>query len=143
MKGKLKFIIPIVLLIVLGGLYKFVLAKPAVAKLKVDGAVYVLPKEFLLNLADKHFVKLNVGLILPEGEVPLKAEGAPPPEGFGLLPQEAVVRDVITDTVTDSTSSDLVSRKGRTKLKARVLKRLLAETDVKVKDVLFTDIAVQ
>ena len=35
MKGKLKFIIPIVLLLVLGGVYKFVLAKPAaVAKPK-------------------------------------------------------------------------------------------------------------
>ena len=143
MKGKLKIILPLALLLVLGGLYKVVLAKPTDAKHKVDGAVYVLPKEFLLNLADGHFVKLNVGLVLAEGQVPEKAEGAPPPEGFGLLEQEAVVRDVITDTITDARSNDLVSRKGRHALKEKVLKGLRSKTDVKVNDVLFTDVAVQ
>ena len=51
MKSKLKFIVP-VLLLVLGGVYKFVLAKPGAPapKPKVDGQVYVLPKEFLINL---------------------------------------------------------------------------------------------
>jgi flagellar basal body-associated protein FliL len=142
-KGKLKIVVPLALLIVLGGLYKVVLAKPAHVKHKVDGAVYILPKEFMLNLADNHFAKLNVALVLPEGEAPTKAEGAAPPEGFGLLPQEAVVRDVITDTVTDASSRDLVSRKGRHALKLKVLKRLRQRTDVKVNDVLFTDVAVQ
>ena len=52
MKSKLKFIIP-VLLLVLGGAYKFVLAKPAPKeKAKVQGEVYVLPKDFLVNLSD-------------------------------------------------------------------------------------------
>jgi flagellar basal body-associated protein FliL len=50
---------------------------------------------------------------------------------------------VITDVITDSSSSQLVSRKGRNALKAKVLKGLRARTDVKVKDVLFTDVAVQ
>ena len=142
MKGKLKIIVPVVLLVVLGGLYKVVLAKPPEVHLKVEGQVYVLPKEFLLNLADEHFVKLNVGLVLAEGQVPEEAE-APPPEGFGILEQEAVVRDVITDTITDASSKDLVSRKGRNHLKEKLLKRLRSETDVKVNDVLFTDVAVQ
>jgi flagellar basal body-associated protein FliL len=142
-KGKLKIILPLTLLLVLGGLYKVVLAKPTAEKHKVDGQVYVLPKEFLLNLADNHFVKLNVGLVLAEGEVPAEAEGTPPPEGFGPLPQEAVVRDVITDTLTDAQPDELVSRKGRHALKAKLLKSLRARTDVKVKDVLFTDVAVQ
>jgi flagellar FliL protein len=142
-KGKLKIIVPLALLLVLGGLYKVVLAKPPSGHPKVDGQVYVLPKEFLLNLAGNHFVKLNVGLVLADGEVPAKAEGAPPPEGFGLLPQEAVVRDVITDTITDASANQLVSRKGRNALKAKLLKGLRARTDVKVKDVLFTDVAVQ
>jgi flagellar basal body-associated protein FliL len=142
-KGKLKIILPLALLLVLGGLYKVVLAKPTTEHHKVDGQVYVLPKDFLLNLADNHFVKLNVGLVLAEGQIPAKAEGAPPPDGFGPLEQEAVVRDVITDTITDASSKQLVSRKGRNALKARVLKRLRAETDVKVNDVLFTDVAVQ
>ena len=53
MKSKLKFIVP-VLLIVLGGAYKFVLAKPAAAepKPKVDGQVYVLTNEFLIHLRE-------------------------------------------------------------------------------------------
>jgi flagellar basal body-associated protein FliL len=142
-KGKLKIILPLAVLLVLGGLYKVVLAKPTDAHHKVDGQVYVLPKDFLLNLADNHFVKLNVGLVLAEGEVPAEAEGTPPPDGFGPLPQEAVVRDVITDTLTDADSRQLVSRKGRHALKAKLLKSLRARTDVKVKDVLFTDVAVQ
>jgi flagellar FliL protein len=141
-KGKLKIVLPLTVLLVLGGLYKVVLAKPTEAHHKVDGQVYVLPKEFLLNLAGNHFVKLNVGLVLAEGEVPTKAE-TPPPDGFGPLPQEAVVRDVVTDTITDVRADQLVSRKGRNALKARLLKSLRARTDVKVKDVLFTDVAVQ
>jgi flagellar basal body-associated protein FliL len=142
-KGKLKIILPLALLVVLGGLYKVVLAKPTETHLKVEGQVYVLPKDFLLNLADNHFVKLDVGLVLADGQVPSKVEGPPPPDGFGPLAQEAVVRDVITDTITDASSKQLVSREGRNALKARVLKRLRAETDVKVNDVLFTDVAVQ
>jgi flagellar basal body-associated protein FliL len=143
MKGKLKIILPLALLIVLGGLYKVVLAKPANTHPKVHGQVYVLPKEFLLNLQGNHFVKLNVGLVLADGSVPTKAEGAPPPDGFGLLPQEAVVRDVITDTITDANPNQLVSRKGRNALKTKILKGLRRRTDVKVNDVLFTDVAVQ
>jgi flagellar basal body-associated protein FliL len=142
-KGKLKIILPLALLLVLGGLYKVVLAKPTEDKHKVNGQVYVLPKEFLLNLAGQHFVKLNVSLVLAEGQVPEKAEGAPPPDGFGLLEQEAVVRDVITDTITDASTKQLVSRQGRNALKKKLLKRLRSETDVKVNDVLFTDVAVQ
>ena len=143
MKGKLKIILPLAVLIVLGGLYKVVLAKPADGHTKINGQVYVLPKEFLLNLQGNHFVKLNVGLVLADGSVPAKAEGAPPPDGFGLLPQEAVVRDVITDTITDTRPDQLVSRKGRNALKTKILKGLRARTDVKVNDVLFTDVAVQ
>ena len=104
----------------------------------------MLPKEFLLNLAGNHFVKLNVGLVLADGQVPSSSSGgAPPPDGFGPLPQEAVVRDVITDTITDTRPDQLVSRKGRNALKTKILKGLRARTDVKVNDVLFTDVAVQ
>ena len=144
MKGKLKIILPLALLIVLGGLYKVVLAKPAETHAKVHGQVYVLPKEFLLNLQGNHFVKLNVGLVMADGQVPSGGSGgATPPDGFGPLPQEAVVRDVITDTITDTRAGDLVSRKGRNALKAKILKGLRRRTDVKVNDVLFTDVAVQ
>jgi len=144
-KGKLKFIIPIALLIVLGGAYKVVLAKPTKEKKKVDGVVYVLPKEFLINLSDQHFAKLSVALVLPNGAAPAAGgeAAATPPEGYGALEQEAAVRAVITDQITDASAKDLVERKRRAKLRAQVLKAIKAHTDVKANDVLFTDVAVQ
>jgi flagellar FliL protein len=144
-KGKLKIVIPLAVLIVLGGAYKVVLAKPAAdAKAKVDGTVYVLPKEFLINLSDQHFAKLSVALVLPKDEAPAAgAEGSAPPEGYGALEQEAAVRAVITDTVTDETTADLTNRRRRSRLRARLLKEIRAHTDVKANDVLFTDVAVQ
>jgi flagellar basal body-associated protein FliL len=149
MKGKLKFIIPIVLLLVVGGVYKFVLAKPAVVpKAKVEGEVYVLPKDFLVNLSDGKFAKLGVGLVFDEGFLAAPVAGgheaaAAPPTGYGVLAQEAVVRDIVTDVVTDESAHDLTSRKGREEIKTKILKRLKAQTDVKVHEVLLTDVAVQ
>ena len=111
MKGKLKIIVPLVLLLVLGGVYKFVLAKPAaVPKPKVEGEVYVLPKDFLVNLTDGKFAKLGVGLVFDQGFTAAPAGGgrgaaAAPPEGYGVLPQEAVVRDIVTDMVTDESAA--------------------------------------
>jgi flagellar basal body-associated protein FliL len=149
MKGKLKFIVPLVALLALGGVYKFVLAKPAaVAKPKVEGEVYVLPKDFLVNLSDGKFAKLGVGLVFDEGFVAAPAGaaeegGAEPPTGYGVLAQEAVVRDIITDVVTDESAHDLTSKKGREEIKKEILKRLEAQTDVKAHEVLLTDVAVQ
>jgi flagellar basal body-associated protein FliL len=148
-KGKLKIIVPLVLLIVLGGAYKFVLAKPAPKeKPKVEGEVYVLPKDFLVNLSDGKFAKLGVGLVFDHGFTAAPAAGghgaaAAPPDGYGVLTQEPVVRDIITDVVTDERAGDLTSRKGREEIKEKILKRLKAQTDVKVHEVLLTDVAVQ
>jgi len=145
MKGKLKFVIPLALLLVLGGAYKVVLAKPKEEKRKVEGAVYVLPKEFTVNLADGHFAKLNVALVLPEEAVAAGGEGeaATPPEGYGALEQEAAVRAMVTDTITDSDTSDLTNRKKRKKLREDVLKEIKSHTDVEAHEVLFTDVTVQ
>jgi flagellar basal body-associated protein FliL len=146
MKGKLKIVIPVVLLL-LGGAYKFVIAKPAAAaKPKVAGEVYVLPKDFLINLTDGKFAKLGIGLVFNEGFTAAPAKGAEataPPEGYGALPQEAVVRDIVTDVVTDESAASLTSRKGRERIKTEILKRLKTQTDVKVHNVLLTDVAVQ
>ena len=148
MKKKLKFILPLVVVLLLGGVYKVVLAKPPKkAKDKVDGQVYVLPKEFLLNLADGHFAKLDVALVLDKSQ-PVSAAagaegGAKPPDGYGPLEQEAVVRSIVTNDVTDAQQGDLTDRRGRTKLQRMVLRDIRAHTDVKVNDVLFTDLAVQ
>jgi flagellar FliL protein len=149
MASKLKIVIPVVLLLVLGGVYKFVLAKPAAeAKPKIAGTVYVLPKEFLVNLSQGRFAKLGVGLVLdPEehsiAEAAKDKEAPKPPEGFGPLPQEAVIRDIVTDTLTDEGSHDLIDREGRARLKKRIIRTIAKHTDVQVEDVLFTDVAVQ
>jgi flagellar basal body-associated protein FliL len=146
MKSKLKFIVPI-LLVVVGGVYKFVLAKPGAPapKPKVDGQVYVLPKEFLINLSGGRFAKLSVGLVLDESQAVASTDKAAPkpPEGFGTLPQEAVIRDLVTDRLTDDSANSLVTEKGREKLKSQLLLSIKKKTDVKVEDVLFTDVAVQ
>jgi flagellar basal body-associated protein FliL len=149
MASKLKIVIPVVLLVVLGGVYKFVIAKPAPAvKPKIAGTVYVLPKEFLINLAEGRFAKLGVGIVLDEHDHSLLDAAADkhaskPPEGFGPLPQEAVIRDIITDTLTDREAGELTDREGRERLKKKIIKVIGKRVDVHVEEVLFTDVAVQ
>jgi flagellar basal body-associated protein FliL len=149
----IKILIPVLLLVV-GGVYKFVLApKPVVPKPKIAGEVYVMPKDFLINLKAGKFAKLDAALVLKEGYLALavkkalkasgEKEAGTPPTGYGTLPQEAAVRSIITDELTDQTASRLVHQKSREKLQAAILKRLLKETDVEVDDVLLTDLAVQ
>ena len=147
MKSKLKFVLPVMVLVLLGGAYKTVLAKPKAApKHKIDGQVYVLPKEFLLNLGDDRYAKLSVALVLPEGPIAAKGaekEAVKPPEGFGPLPQEGAVRSIVTDTLTGVDSEKLIDPEGREELKEKLLKRIHKSTDVKAEDVMFTDVAVQ
>ena len=150
MKKKLKIIIPLVL-VLLGGSYKFVLAEePAPAKAKVHGDVYVLGKDFLINLEDGGFAKLGVGLVVEVGTAaPAPAGGghgaAPPkpPEGYGTLPQEAIARSVVTDVLTGAERTDLTKAEARERLKKRIKRRLLKISDIHVEDVLFTDVSVQ
>jgi flagellar FliL protein len=144
----IKIIIP-VLLLVLGGVYKFVLAKPApVPKPKIAGEVYIMQKDFLINLKSGRFAKLNAALVLKEGyleeEVAKLGKEAPtPPDGYGLLPQEAVVRSIITDALTDIPATRLEKEKSRLKVQKGVLARIHHETDVEAEDVMFTDLAIQ
>lgn len=149
MQGKMKFILPLVALIVLGVGYKTVLAKPAPeVKHKVHGQLYVIPKEFVLNLADQRYAKLTVALVVPHDEV-LVAEagghgaGVKPPEGWGTLPQEAMIRTLVTETLTGIDGDKLIEAETREKLAAKVLKKIKKHSDVHAEEVLFTDIAVQ
>jgi flagellar basal body-associated protein FliL len=139
-------IIVVVALVAAGGAYKTVLAKPSkpAPKPKVEGVVYLLQKEFLVNLADGRFAKLSVGLVVPHAPVAAGGHGAPvPPEGYGAEPQEAIVRDIITDVLTDSSQTDLVDREGRERLKEKILKAIKKKTDVHVEEVIFPDVTVQ
>jgi flagellar FliL protein len=154
MKKKLP-IIAVIALVLAGGVYKFALATPPPKpKYKVDGEVYVIPKEFLVNLKDGRFARVNVALEFDHGYSSAAAaaeaaaghgsKGAPKPvEGFGILPQEPVVRDIVSDTISDSSARQLSSRTRRERLKKRIAKKINKTTDVKVHDVLFTDVAVQ
>jgi flagellar basal body-associated protein FliL len=148
---KKKIIFALIPLLVLGAAYKFVLAKPkAEAKPpRIEGTVYVLGKEFLVNLADGRFAKLSVALVLNPKDHSTAAAGgghgaAPaPPEGYGPMAQEGVVRGIITDVVTDAEDRDLISRKGRAELQHKVLEKIHKTTDVHADKVVFTDVTVQ
>ena len=148
MKKKL-IIIVVVALVAAGGAYKTVLAKPKekAPEPKVHGTVYVLPKEFLVNLADGRFAKLQVALVV-EAVAAAGGHGgghgaAAPPEGYGSEPQEAIVRDLITDELTNAADHELIQREGREKIKKQILKSIKEHTDVHVEEVLFPDVTVQ
>jgi len=145
--NKKMIIVVVVALLAGAGAYKTVLAKPAATaapKPKVQGSVYVMPKEFLVNLADGRYAKLQVALVLEEAVEAAEGHGAAtPPEGYGAEPQEAVVRDIITDTLTDASDKDLIDREGRDKIKKKIVKAIKKHTDVHIEDVLFPDVTVQ
>jgi flagellar basal body-associated protein FliL len=139
----------VVLLVAAGGAYKFVLAKPAAeAKPKVEGTVYVLGKEFLVNLSEGRFAKLTVALVLdPHDESTAAAGGhgaAPkPPEGYGPMAQEGLIRALVTDALTDASADALIDREGRERLQEKILKEIGKNSDVHAEEVLFTDVTVQ
>lgn len=150
MKKKLKFILPLALLIVGGGLYQVVLAgEPPPPKSKIHGDVYVLPKDFLVNLEDGRFAKVGVALVVAPGTAVPAAGGhgggaaAKPPEGYGAMPQEALVRAIVTDTLTDVEADELTNGRGRNELRDRIESRIKKLTDVHIEDVMFTDVSVQ
>jgi flagellar FliL protein len=145
-----KLMLAVIPLLVLGAAYKFVLAKPkAEAKPpKIEGTVYVFGKEFLVNLADGRFAKLSVALVLDPKDHSTAAAGgheaaAAPPEGYGAMAQEGVVRGIITDVVTDAKDRDLIGRKGRVDLQGKILEKIHDQTDVHADKVVFTDVTVQ
>ncbi|HEU4703175.1 MAG TPA: flagellar basal body-associated FliL family protein [Conexibacter sp.] len=148
MKRK-KILIPLLVVLVAGLAAKFVLAKPAPSvHHKIDGTVYVLPKEFLVNLSDGRYAKVNVALVLDHSQPTAAAAGghgaAPePPEGFGTLEQEAAVRDVVTDVLTGQSGDELIDRRGREHVKEEILREIRARTDVRTEEVLLPDVAVQ
>jgi flagellar FliL protein len=117
---------------------------PPPPKLKIAGTVYVMPKDFTLNMADGDYATLTVALELAPTQVMATTDPAnPPPTGFGDLPDEAAVRAIITNAVTGQPSSALISPDGRAKLQQVILTDIKQQTDVLVTHVFFTDLAVQ
>jgi flagellar basal body-associated protein FliL len=146
-----KKLVPVIaLLAVLGGVYKFVLAKPsseAKPKPHVEGIVYLLKKEFLVNLAEGRYAKLTVGLVLAHDDTAHVAAGgheaAAPPEGYGDMAQEGIVRSIITADLTDKPADDLTSEKHREELLKEIVKDIKKKTDVKIEEIFFPDLTVQ
>jgi flagellar basal body-associated protein FliL len=144
---KKKLIIILVVVLAGGGFAAktFLLPKPAVAKAKIAGTIYVLPKGFTFNLTDGRYATMTVGLVLAPGQ----SDGASATaatdssSAVGTLPEEAVIRDIITNIVTDKSSQALISASGRAELKHEILTTIHRKTDDKVDDILFTDVAVQ
>jgi flagellar basal body-associated protein FliL len=145
MKKKLMIIIPVLLL---GGGYvaKAKLMAPKPVKPKLAGEIYILPKQFMCNLQDGHYATLTVALELAPGQSDgstAESAGTSSTSTVGTLPEEAVIRAIITNLVTDQTSNALVTNSGRTGLESQILSEIKTQTDVKVDQVFFTDVAVQ
>jgi flagellar basal body-associated protein FliL len=132
-------------ILILGIGYKMTRPKP-VNKDKIQGTIYVMPSPFLLNLADGKFAKITVALELAVGQ----SDGASAPaaassgEGAaGTLPEEPLVREIVTNAVTNQNGEALISNQGRAVIKRQILKAITTQTDVKVTAVLFPDLTVQ
>jgi flagellar basal body-associated protein FliL len=125
----------------------FKMTRPApVNKDKIKGTIYVMPAPFLLNLQDGRFAKLTVALELAPGQsdgASATAAAASGEDAVGTLPEEPLVREIVTDAVTNQNGEALVSESGRRAVKHQILKAIEKQTDVKVESVLMPDLTVQ
>lgn len=142
---KKKLIIGLVVFLLIGGYAAktFAFATPP-PKLKINGVIYVLGKDFTINLSDGHYATLTVALELaPTQSVGVADATNPPPTGFGTLADEAVVRAIITNLVTDANEATLLDAGSRARLEHQILIAIRKGTDVQLSRVWFTDLAVQ
>jgi flagellar basal body-associated protein FliL len=131
--------------ILLFGGYTMTKHKPVV-KQKVAGTIYVMPQTFLLNLSDGRFAKLSVALQLAPGQSDGAAAGASSSGSettAGTLPEEPLVREIVTNAVTGQSGETLISGKSRSAIRRQILGSIRRQTDVKVEAVLFPDFTVQ
>jgi flagellar basal body-associated protein FliL len=132
-------------ILILGVGYKMTRPAP-VNKDKIKGTIYVMPAPFLLNLQDGRFAKLTVALELAPGQsdgASATAAAASGENAVGTLPEEPIVREIVTDAVTNQNGETLVSESGRRAVKHQILKAIDKQTDVKVESVLMPDLTVQ
>jgi flagellar basal body-associated protein FliL len=132
-------------ILILGVGYKMTRPAP-VNKDKIKGTIYVMPAPFLLNLQDGRFAKLTVALELAPGQsdgASATAAAASGENAVGTLPEEPIVREIVTDAVTNQNGETLVSESGRRAVKRQILKAIQKQTDVKIESVLMPDLTVQ
>jgi len=125
----------------------YTMTKPKpVVKEKIKGTLYVLPKDFLLNLTDGRYAKLTVGLELAPGQsdgATAATASSSSESTTGTLPEEPLVREIVTNVVTGGSGEQLVSAAGRRTIKRQILQAITQQTDVKVDAVIFPDLTVQ
>lgn len=141
-KSKKKLILaPVLLLLVVGVGYKMFLApEPVLPEKKIAGDVAALPDEFVVNLADNHYGKVMVALVLAPHE------GGGGGHGGGdeiVIAQAAAIRAIVTDNLTGIDKDSLIEREKREKLLEHILEEIHEKTDEHVEGVLLTDITVQ
>ncbi len=87
-----------------------------VVKMKVTGTLYMMPQSFLLNLSEGHYAKLAVSLQLaPGAERRRLGSGGSSSctESAGTLPEEPLVREIVTNAVTGQSGTTLSPSTGR------------------------------
>jgi len=139
---KILAVLPILLFIG----YTMTKPKPKVPKPKIAGTIYVMPQPFLLNLSDGRYVKLTVALQLAPGQSDGAAAGASSSGGegtAGTLPEEPLVREIVTNLVSDKSGEYLIAQQGRRGVRHQILAQIKQQTDVKVDAVLFPELTVQ
>ena len=132
-------------ILILGVGYKMTRPKP-VNKDKIKGTIYVMPAPFLLNLTDGRYARITVGLELAPGQsdgASATAAAASGENAVGTLPEEPLVREIVTNVVTNQNGETLVTNGGRNAVKHPILEEIDKTTDVKVQAVLFPDLTVQ
>jgi flagellar protein FliL len=132
-------------ILILGVGYTMTKPKP-VNKDKIKGTIYVMPAPFLLNLQDGRFAKLTIALELAPGQSDGASATAAASSGenaVGTLPEEPLVREIVTNAFTNQNGETLVTEQGRRAVKHQVLEAIEKQTDVKVEAVLVPDLTVQ
>jgi flagellar basal body-associated protein FliL len=146
MKNKL-VLLPVVLLVLVGagGAYWFKFKPSGPVKKPppphVEGSLFTLEPEFVVNLTDNHYGKVTVALLLKEEPKP--AQLVATSEGAEKFVQDPVVRSTITDDLTGISTNELIDHTRRDALRKEILKDLVKATDIEVTGVLFTDVVVQ
>jgi flagellar basal body-associated protein FliL len=141
-----KMMLALALPIVLFAGYTMTKHKP-VPKEKVKGTIYLMPREFLLNLRDGRYAKVAIALDLAPGQSDgASADGASSGSGenaVGTLPEEPIVREIVTGVISGQEGSTVESDSGRRGIQKEIASDIRKQTDVKVEAVLIPDFTVQ
>ncbi len=141
-----KLMLALALPIVLFAGYTMTKPKP-VPKEKVKGTIYLMPKEFLLNLRDGRYAKVAIALDLAPGQSDGATAGASSSgsgeSAVGTLPEEPIVREIVTDVITGQDAPSLESDGARRAIQKEIASDIRKQTDVKVEAVLIPDLTVQ